>query len=189
MVLAPFAFFVRVNHDPPPRMPPQLPFDISGIDLNRVIYDQEQIRASNPQRGDMKMLNGIVYANPEQGRIIGFKDVRADEFWVPGHIAGRPLFTGVLMLEPAPQIASLNLQNPNPLALPISKADYKLGLGGVNVLEGKAKPDGTLPANGNLDVKLPVTITFENLLAAEKAITSGGGNLPYAFSGNMDFDT
>src|SRR5687768_18425159 len=87
-------------------MPPQLVFDISGIDLNGVAYDQERIRAANPQRGDMEMLNGIVWANPELGRIIGYKDVRADEFWVPGHIPGRPLFPGVLMIESAAQLAS-----------------------------------------------------------------------------------
>src|SRR5438094_7216383 len=87
-------------------MPPQLVFDISGIDLNRMIYDQEAIRAANPQRGDMEMLNAIVYAEPSLGRIIGYKDVRADEFWVPGHIPGRPLFPGVLMIEAAAQLAS-----------------------------------------------------------------------------------
>jgi len=87
-------------------MPPQFVFDITGIDLNHVIYDQEQIRAANPQRGDMEMLNGIVYAKPDEGRIIGYKDVRADEFWVPGHIPGRPLLPGVLMLECAAQLAS-----------------------------------------------------------------------------------
>jgi 3-hydroxyacyl-[acyl-carrier-protein] dehydratase len=87
-------------------MPPQFVFDISGIDLNKVIYDQEAIRQANPQRGDMEMLNGVVYAAPELGRIIGYKDVRADEFWVPGHIPGRPLFPGVLMVECAAQLAS-----------------------------------------------------------------------------------
>jgi 3-hydroxyacyl-[acyl-carrier-protein] dehydratase len=87
-------------------MPPQFVFDISSIDLNKVIYDQEAIRQANPQRGDMEMLNGIVYAAPELGRIIGYKDVRADEFWVPGHIPGRPLFPGVLMIESAAQLAS-----------------------------------------------------------------------------------
>ena len=87
-------------------MPPQFVFDISGIDLNKVIYDQEAIRQANPQRGDMEMLNGVVYAAPELGRIIGYKDVRADEFWVPGHIPGRPLFPGVLMVEAAAQLAS-----------------------------------------------------------------------------------
>jgi 3-hydroxyacyl-[acyl-carrier-protein] dehydratase len=87
-------------------MPPQLVFDISGIDLNRVVFDQEAIREANPQRGDMEMLNGIVYAEPKLGRIIGYKDVRADEVWGPGHIPGRPLFPGVLMIECAAQLAS-----------------------------------------------------------------------------------
>jgi 3-hydroxyacyl-[acyl-carrier-protein] dehydratase len=87
-------------------MPPQLIFDIARIDLSRLIHDQEAIRAANPQRGDMEMLNGIVYAEPSLGRIIGFKDVRADEFWVPGHIPGRPLLPGVLMIEAAAQLAS-----------------------------------------------------------------------------------
>jgi 3-hydroxyacyl-[acyl-carrier-protein] dehydratase len=87
-------------------MPPQLLFDISGIDLNTVIYDQQSIRAANPQRGDMEHLNAIVYAAPELGRIIGYKDVRPDEFWVAGHIPGRPLLPGVLMIEAAAQMAS-----------------------------------------------------------------------------------
>ena len=32
-------------------MPPQLVFDISGLDLSKVVYDQEAIRERNPQRG------------------------------------------------------------------------------------------------------------------------------------------
>src|SRR4051812_13338359 len=87
-------------------MPPAFLFDLGGIDLNHVMFDQEAIRACNPQRGDMEQLNGIIYANPEQGRIIGYKDVKADEFWVAGHIPGRPLFPGVLMIEAAAQLAS-----------------------------------------------------------------------------------
>jgi len=87
-------------------MPPKFVFDISAIDLNQIVFDQEAIREANPQRGDMEMLNGIVYAAPELGRIIGYKDVRDDEFWVPGHIPGRPLFPGVLMIECAAQLAS-----------------------------------------------------------------------------------
>ncbi len=80
-------------------MPPQYLYDISGIDLDRVLFDQEQIRQCNPHRGDMEMLNSIVFADPGKGQIIGYKDVRHDEFWVPGHIPGRPLFPGVLMIE------------------------------------------------------------------------------------------
>lgn len=87
-------------------MPPKLLYDISGIDLQKVIFDQEAIRACNPQRGDMEQLNAVVYADPDAGRILGFKDVRRDEFWVEGHIPGRPLLPGVLMIEASAQLAS-----------------------------------------------------------------------------------
>ena len=87
-------------------MPPQLVFDISNIDLNRILFTQEQIREANPQRGDMEMLNAISFVNAEQGEVAGYKDVREDEFWVPGHIPGRPLFPGVLMIECAAQLAA-----------------------------------------------------------------------------------
>jgi 3-hydroxyacyl-[acyl-carrier-protein] dehydratase len=87
-------------------MPPQLLYDISGIDLDRVLYDQEAIRRVNPQRGEMEHLNGIIHAKPEVGQIIGYKDVRDDEFWVPGHIPGRPLLPGVIMIEAGAQLAS-----------------------------------------------------------------------------------
>lgn len=87
-------------------MPPQFIFDISGIDLNAVAFDQEAIRQINPQRGDMEHLNAIVYADGPAGRLIGYKDVRPDEFWVPGHIPGRPLLPGVIMIETGAQLAA-----------------------------------------------------------------------------------
>jgi 3-hydroxyacyl-[acyl-carrier-protein] dehydratase len=88
-------------------MPPQFLFDLAAIDLNRVLFDQEAIRESNPQRGDMEMLNGIIYADAEKGEILGYKDVGEKEFWVSGHIPGRPLFPGVLMIEAGAQLSSL----------------------------------------------------------------------------------
>lgn len=81
-------------------------FDIDGLDLTRTIYDQEAIREANPQRGHMEHLNGILYADAALGRIVGFKDVRPDEFWVEGHIPGRPLLPGVIMVEAGAQLAS-----------------------------------------------------------------------------------
>jgi 3-hydroxyacyl-[acyl-carrier-protein] dehydratase len=87
-------------------MPPRLVFDISGIDLNQVTADQEEIRRYNPQRGDMEQLNRIIWADPASGRILGLREISDKEFWVPGHIPGRPLFPGVLMIEAAAQVAS-----------------------------------------------------------------------------------
>jgi 3-hydroxyacyl-[acyl-carrier-protein] dehydratase len=86
-------------------MPPQLLFDISALDLTHIVHDQDEVRRCNPQRGSMEQLNGIVHINADAHRIIGFKDVRTDEFWVEGHIPGRPLYPGVLMIEAGAQIA------------------------------------------------------------------------------------
>ena len=91
-------------------MPPQLLFDISKIDLNQVLFDQEAIREINPHRGDMEQLNGVIWADPVRHLILGYKDVRDDEFWVSGHIPGRPLLPGVLMLELAGQLASVHIK-------------------------------------------------------------------------------
>jgi 3-hydroxyacyl-[acyl-carrier-protein] dehydratase len=85
-------------------MPPALLFDLSTIDLDAVQHDREAIRSYNPQRGAMEHLDAIVWTN--EGRILGRKDVRDDEFWVPGHIPGRPILPGVVMLEAAAQTSS-----------------------------------------------------------------------------------
>jgi len=87
-------------------MPPQFVLDIHAFDPDRILFTQEDIRDTNPQRGDMEMLNAISFVNSDQGEVAGYKDVRIDEFWVPGHIPGRPLFPGVLMIEAAAQLAA-----------------------------------------------------------------------------------
>jgi len=80
--------------------------DLSRIDLSRIEAGPEEIRNYNPQRYEFEQLNGIILYDPAQGLVIGFKDVRPDEFWVRGHIPGRPLMPGVLMCEAAAQLCS-----------------------------------------------------------------------------------
>jgi 3-hydroxyacyl-[acyl-carrier-protein] dehydratase len=87
-------------------MPPQLLFDIAGLERLPDVFGQEAIREINAQRGAMEMLDGVVFVDSKLHRIVGYKDVRADEFWVAGHIPGRPLFPGVLMIEAGAQLAS-----------------------------------------------------------------------------------
>lgn len=87
-------------------MAPPLFVDVAGIDFTHVVAGVEDIERINPHRAGMRMLDGVVYANREEAICVAYKDVRDDEFWVPGHIPGRPLFPGVLMIESAAQLAS-----------------------------------------------------------------------------------
>ncbi len=87
-------------------MVPPLIFDISSIDMGRVQHDTASVESVNPHRGDMRMLDGVVHINDECNEAVAFKVVGAEEFWVAGHIPGRPLLPGVLMLEAAAQLAS-----------------------------------------------------------------------------------
>jgi len=52
----------------------------------------------------MEHLNAIVYFDPAEHVVAGYKDVRPDEFWVRGHMPGYPLLPGVLMCEAAAQL-------------------------------------------------------------------------------------
>jgi len=44
----------------------------------------------------------------------------------------------------------IDVSNPNSFELPVSGANYKLGLGGVPVLDDTAKPSASIPAKGSL---------------------------------------
>jgi 3-hydroxyacyl-[acyl-carrier-protein] dehydratase len=87
-------------------MPPVLLLDPSQLDLNRVVADQEAIRKYNPQRFEMEQLTAVVYVDTSQHLLVGYKDVRADEFWVRGHMPDYPLMPGVIMCEAAAQLCS-----------------------------------------------------------------------------------
>ena len=50
-------------------------------------------------------MDWVVWEHPDQVSGVGLKQIRDDEFWVPGHFPGRPLFPGVLMIETGGQLA------------------------------------------------------------------------------------
>lgn len=87
-------------------MPPPPIVDITQFDYDAPAIDIEGIRAVLPQRYEMEQLTGIVHIDPERQIIVGFKDVKPDEFWVRGHMPGYPLLPGVLMCEAAAQLSS-----------------------------------------------------------------------------------
>src|SRR4030042_5409742 len=88
-------------------MPPPLLFDLSKIDLSaKPVVDREAISRVNPQQFEMQQLDGVLWYDKENMLVLGYKDVTDKEFWVRGHIPGRPLMPGVIMIECAAQLLS-----------------------------------------------------------------------------------
>src|ERR1700722_6010263 len=88
-------------------MPPEAIFDVTQIDFTRIVVDRETIRKVNPQRFEMEQVDAIVYVDPAQHIMIGYKDVTDKEFWVRGHFPHEAIFPGVLMCEAAAQVCAI----------------------------------------------------------------------------------
>lgn len=82
-------------------------FDITGLDLTAIAVSADEVSRINPHRGHMRHLDHVIWMSEDHGRALGLKHVRDDEFWVPGHIPGRPLLPGVLMIEAGAQLCSV----------------------------------------------------------------------------------
>jgi len=87
-------------------MPPTPFLDINTLDLDNVLANHAEIYGVLPHRHEFERLDAIVYLNTEEVLMAGYHDVRDDEFWVRGHIPGRPIFPGVMMIETAAQLVS-----------------------------------------------------------------------------------
>lgn len=95
-------------------MPPQSFIDVSKINQNNILVDKAGIYDVLPHRYEFQQLNGIYMVDKEQGIIVGFREVREDEFWCRGHIPGRPIFPGVLMIETAAQLVGYYVTSESP---------------------------------------------------------------------------
>ncbi|MGL4554321.1 MAG: 3-hydroxyacyl-ACP dehydratase FabZ family protein [Gemmataceae bacterium] len=87
-------------------MPPELILDPATLDMSKVLAGPDAIRANNPQRFEMEHLDAVVHLNTTDHVIVGYKDIRPDEFWVRGHMPQFPLMPGVIMCEASAQLVS-----------------------------------------------------------------------------------
>lgn len=85
---------------------PQHLVDLAKIDPRRVVADLEAIRRHNPQRYEMEQLTRVCHFDLEAGEAAGLLEVPEEPWWARGHVPGRPLMPGVLMLEAAAQLCS-----------------------------------------------------------------------------------
>lgn len=124
-------------------MPPQLLIDSSTYSPDKVIMSLDEIRKYNPQRYEMEQLSGVLRFDSEAGEIVCYKDLTDNEFWVRGHIPGRPIMPGVIMIEAAAQMCSLYFGL-------VSPQDKFIGFGGVDAVKfrGQVLPGDKLILQG-----------------------------------------
>jgi 3-hydroxyacyl-[acyl-carrier-protein] dehydratase len=88
-------------------MPSPLLFDLSGINLNsKPVFTKDDILKINPQNYEMQQLDGVLWYDKDKFLVLGYKDVGKNEFWIHGHIPGRPMMPAVIMVECAAQLLS-----------------------------------------------------------------------------------
>jgi len=80
--------------------------DLDRLDLSRVVVDRRALDEHLMQRNTFSMIEGVLYEDVEGQVIVGYRDIRHDDWWAADHIPGRPMFPGVLQIETAAQLCA-----------------------------------------------------------------------------------
>ena len=100
--------------------------DFDQLDLSKTVVTKAQALEVLKQRGTFEMVDGLLHFEPGSDLVVGYKDIKSDDWWATDHIPGRPLFPGVLMIEAAAQICTFDFMHRD-----VSK-DVFVGFGGLN---------------------------------------------------------
>ena len=101
--------------------------DPQDYPIDKILFSAEECMKRNPQRFEFLQLTSILHLDLEENLIVGHRHIGDNEFWARGHLPGRPLFPGVLMIECMAQIASIHAHHELKL-----KEDIFMGFGAVD---------------------------------------------------------
>lgn len=79
--------------------------DLSVVNLADRSRPKADIERWIPHRGAMCLLDCVPWVSEDGGSGVALWEVKADEFWVPGHFPGRPMLPGVLQIEAGAQLS------------------------------------------------------------------------------------
>ncbi|PCH77303.1 MAG: hypothetical protein COB96_06330 [Planctomycetota bacterium] len=82
--------------------------DPSDYPLDQVFMGPDEFGKYNPQRHEFLQLTNVLHYDPDNNLLVAHRKVEAEEWWCRGHIPGRPLLPGALMVEMLAQAGSLH---------------------------------------------------------------------------------
>ena len=106
-------------------MPPPLLIDLTQVDLDRTCLTRRKIYERLPHAFEFQLLDGLCLLDRDRKLAVAYADIDSESWWVRGHIPGRPLLPGVLMLEMAAQSSAI-------LAGALGGHDAFVGFGGID---------------------------------------------------------
>ncbi|MEO0481575.1 MAG: 3-hydroxyacyl-ACP dehydratase FabZ family protein [Planctomycetota bacterium] len=101
--------------------------DLDSLDLSQDVVGEEELRRMLPHQHEFQLIDGICHVDVNDGLIVGYKDWGEDPWWARGHIPGRPLMPGVLMIEGGAQVGTVLMKMTEGW-----EAERFIGLGGVD---------------------------------------------------------
>lgn len=88
--------------------------DLDKLDLDEVVVTKEELYGRLKQAGRLALVDGVLLLDTGGDLVVGYKDIRADDWWASDHIPGRPLFPGTLMVEASAQLSTYDFLQRRP---------------------------------------------------------------------------
>lgn len=153
---------------------PAVLVDLAAYDLSQDVLEDAKIREMLPHAHEFKLIDGVCHLDLEAGTCIAYKDWDEDAWWGRGHIPGRPLMPGVLLVEGAAQAATILMKCHEGWG-----ADRFIGLGGLDDVRfrGQVVPPGRLyyasrlgKRSGNRMARYPAQAFYEGKLVMDMTL-------------------
>lgn len=141
----------------------------------KVILDSVQIQEILPHRFPFLLVDKIIEYEDNQ-RIVGIKNVTANDYFFAGHFPGRPVMPGVLIVEAMAQVGAILARKSADGANP-NKTIFLVGVDGVRWKRQVVPGDVLRIEMGSIKKRRPLwvmqgTVTVDGKVAAVATITA-----------------